>query len=206
MSEALRVTLAKISALSGFCILLATTYYLRHEVLALSHIRFSSDENRARYDLEQMKESYPERIQEHEIAVANYDLQMEHYRQMLELYRTNYEEYAKRLKDEYQPPQLPSTPVKPRPPEFQQKLYEANAEFRQRKSDYFETTASLTWTSGVAALALAGGLLYLALFDSNGKPLYYLAALLMSFVFLIGPSMHSLLTSVIGFLEAPGVY
>ncbi len=94
MSEGSSVRLAKLAALTGFCALVATTYYLRHEVLALSHIRFEADETRARYDLEQMKTTYPERVKEHEIAVANYDLQMEHYREMLELYRTNYDEYA----------------------------------------------------------------------------------------------------------------
>jgi hypothetical protein len=44
----------------GFLSLVTCTYYLRSEVLALSHIRFSSDEVRAAYDLKQYRESFPD--------------------------------------------------------------------------------------------------------------------------------------------------
>ena len=67
------------------------------------------------------------------------------------------------------------------------------------------TTGRLNYVAWAAALALTGGLLYLLLFDRAGPRLIYLAVLLLSFVFLIGPSFHSILTTIIGFLEAPRV-
>jgi hypothetical protein len=64
----------------------------------------------------------------------------------------------------------------------------------------------LNWIACAAALALAGGLLYLLLFDVNGNRWFYVIALSISFVFLIGPAFHSILTSIIGFLAPPSVY
>jgi hypothetical protein len=55
-------------------------------------------------------------------------------------------------------------------------------------------------------LLLVGGLVSLLMFDTHGQRWHYLAALLLSFVFLIGPSFHSIITAIIGFLEEPGFY
>jgi len=37
-------------------------------------------------------------------------------------------------------------------------------------------------------------------------PFLYFALLVMSFVFMIGPSFHSIISAIVGFLEPPGVY
>jgi hypothetical protein len=44
------------------------------------------------------------------------------------------------------------------------------------------------------------------LFDVAAPRWPYLAALVLSFVFLIGPALHSFVTGVIGFLEEPRIY
>ena len=53
---------------------------------------------------------------------------------------------------------------------------------------------------------LVGGLVYLLMFDADGQRWHYLAAMVISFVFLIGPAFHSIITGIIGFLQEPGVY
>jgi len=197
---------AKLASLLGFLSLVVCTYYLRSEVLALSHIKFSADEVRASNDLKRLRESYPDRVKQHEAAMKHYELETEHYRKMLELYETDYEEYVKRIDDEYRVPALPHAPTKPDSPEVAERLYEINAEFRTRKNQYFGTTSRLNWAACVAALMLVGGLVSLLMFDTNGQRWHYLAALLISFVFLIGPAFHSIITGIIGFLEEPRLY
>jgi hypothetical protein len=175
-------------------------------VLALSQIRFSADEVRANYELQQMEESYPDMVAQHEAAMQQYDLQLEHYREMLALYRTDYDAYVQRLEDEFQPPQMPYPPSKPRPPEVAQQLHEIDTAFRTRKNTYFETTSMLNWVACAAALLLVGGLTWLLMFDTDSPRWHYLVALGLSFIFLIGPSFHSILTGIIGFMQNPGVY
>ncbi|MGI9457338.1 MAG: hypothetical protein ACR2NU_12310 [Aeoliella sp.] len=206
MSNRNPILLAKLLALLGFLALITCTYYLRSEVLALSHIRFSADEVRDAEQLKQRRESYPNRVKQHKMALQQYELQQEHYRQMLDLYENNYDEYVKRIEDKYELPQPPYAPTKPSSPEVAEKLYDINAQFRARKSRYFSTSSRLNWLACAAALMLVGGLMYLLLFDTNGQRWHYLVALVISFVFLIGPAFHSIMTGIIGFLKEPGIY
>jgi hypothetical protein len=205
MSGTRSITFAKTIAVVGFLALLCTTYYLRHEVLVLSEIGFSADEARANYDVNQNRQDYPEALERHKVALKNYELQKEHYEEMLKLYQSDYNSYVKRLKDEYRPPQVPASPQPPRPPEYTQKLVEIDAAFRSQKHHYFEVTGSLNWIAMAAALALVGGLLYLIMFDTANGRLMYVLTLVLSFVFLIGPAFHSILSAIVGFLKAPGL-
>ena len=197
---------AKLVAMAGFLVLLSSTYYLRREVLALNQIRFAADQARAENRLKELAESFPEAVDRYQVQVANYELQKEHYEEMLALYRTDYEEYARRIKEKYQPPQLPAEPSKPVQPEVSRKLHELNAEFIARKHQYFQASTTLNGIAWVAAIALVGGLLYLLFFDMTGNRWIYLVALSLSFVFMIGPSFHSIMTAIIGFLEPPSIY
>jgi hypothetical protein len=197
--------LAKIVAIVGFLVLVCTTYHLRHEVLVLSEIGFSADEARANYEVDQMRKDYPQELERYAVALKNHELQKKHYEEMLKLYQGDYESYVKRLKDEYRPPQLAERPQPPRPPEFRQRLVEIDAAFRSQKHHYFEVTSSLNWIAMAAALALVGGLLYLTMFDTANGRLMYILTLVLSFVFLIGPAFHSILSAIVGFLKAPGL-
>jgi hypothetical protein len=198
---------ARLCVLLGFLVLLSSSYYLRTEVLALNRIRFSADEARADYELKRLRESYPERIERHQVELKNHELQLEHYQKLSELYRKDLVKYLEMTKDQAQPqpPQMPARPQPPEPPEIGEKLSQINLAFRTRKAHYFVMTGRLNWVAWAAALALTGGLLYLLLFDREGPRFIYLAVLLLSFVFLIGPSFHSILSAIVGFLEAPRV-
>src|SRR3990172_4505015 len=200
------IGVAKVVAITSFLVLLSTTYYLRTEVLKLNEIRFSADEARAKYEMEELAKEHPRNIERYNVELKNYELQTKHYQEMLALYESDYESYAKRLKDEYQPPQLPYQPLPPKPPEYTRKLSEINAQFRTQKHHYFEATSSLNWVAWIAAVGLVGGLLWLVMFDTAGSRLVYFMTLVLSFVFIICPSFHSILSAIVGFLEAPSLY
>lgn len=202
------IVAAKVSVLLGFLVLLSSSYYLRTELLALNRIRFSADEARADFELKRLKETYPERMERYQVEVKNYELQMEHYEKMSKLYQDDLVKYLEMTKEQDQQPQPPQMPIRPQPPDppdVREKLSQINLEFRNRRYHYFVVVSGLNVVAWLAALALTGGLLFLLLFDRAGPRLAYLAVLLLSFVFLIGPSFHSILSAIAGFLEAPRV-
>lgn len=190
----------------AFMVTLCATYYLRSEVLKLNRIQFSAENVRVNEDLREMKDSHPMRVAEYEIQTKNYELRMEHYQEMLNLYRTDYDQYVRRLKDEYQPPQLPRMPQKPKSPELSDQLAKINAEFRAQQFHYFDSTSALNWVCCASALVLVGGLLFLIMFETANQKVLYVIVLVLSFVFMIGPSFHSIMSAIVGFLHAPSVY
>jgi hypothetical protein len=200
------ITVVKCVTIAAFMTTLSATYYLRSEVLKLNTIRFSSENVRAEESLREMKESYPVRVAEYEVQTKNYELQMEHYREMLDLYRSNYAEYVKRLKDNYQPPHLPQKPQKTKSPELSDKLGQINADFRAQQYHYFESTSRMNWVCCASALILAGGLLFLIMFETGNQRILYLTVLVLSFVFMIGPAFQSIMSAIVGFLKAPSLY
>jgi len=196
----------KVVTVIAFMVTLCATYCLRAEVLKLNRIRFSSENLRAEESLREMRESYPARLAEYEAQMKNYELQMRHYEEMLKLYRTDYSEYVRRTKDEYRVPQHPRKPEKPRSPELSDQLARANAEFRAQQLHYFDSTGVLNWVCCASSLTLAGGLLLLTMFEAGNQRVLYLVVLALSFVFMIGPSFHSIISAIVGFLRAPSVY
>ena len=197
------VGVAKIATLLGFLTLVFATYYIRSEVLALSDLKFSADQVRAEYERKQYRESFPQREAEYKAAVKQYELRKEHYEEMLELYRTDYDGYVQRIEDKYRPPNVPTAPNPPRPPEITEQLSQINAAFRSRKATYFEASRTLNWVSCAAALSLVGGLVTLMLLETGPTRWHYLVALVICFVFLIGPAFHSILSGIIGNMTEP---
>lgn len=197
------ITKAKYIAIGSFMVLLFVTYFLRSEVLALNSIRFHSENIRADESMNELKESYPMRVAEYELSLKEYEIRKQHYEDMMKLYREDPEEYMKRTKDKYAPPTFPRQPHKPSSPGLSDQLAENRATFRKEQYEYFQNTSRLNWVACVAAMSLVGGLLYLLMFDEEGKRIFYLAILILSFVFMIGPSFHSILSGLIGLMDAP---
>jgi len=200
-----RTGVAKCAALIGFVVLVFVTYFLRGEVLVLSRIRFSSDNVRADEELAEMKATHPVRLKEYDAQMKQYDIEVEHYHKMLQLYSTDYDAYVKRVKDHYQPPEPPRKPERPRSPEITEKLARIDTAFRKRKFTYFDRTSGLNWVACAAAIMLVGGLVFLLMFDTDGKRIFYVILLALSFVFLIGPSFHTILSVLVGALGSPGM-
>jgi hypothetical protein len=196
----------KLVAIVAFLVTLGGTYIMRSEVLLLNEIRFSADNARAEQRLLDMEANLPLRTAEYEARMEHHELQMDHYTRMLALYRTDYSAYVTRLEDEYRLPPLPERPSPPSRPEYSEQLVEANAAFRAQQYDYFSTMRRLNGVACVSALLLVGCLLFLVLFDDGYPRVLYFASLLLSFVFLIGPSFHSILSAVVGLLEAPSLF
>ena len=197
------IAIAKYTTISAFLVLLFSTYYLRSQVLKLNTIRLSSENIRMEEVRRETEESLPVRQKEYELRMTNYQTEKKHYEDMLDLYQTDYEEYVKRTKDKFAPPRMPRKPTKPVSPELSDKLVEVGAEFRDQQYHYFSSTSKLNWIACIAALSLVGGLLYLLMFDVEGKRIFYIIILVLSFVFMIGPSFHSIMSAVAGFLQAP---
>jgi len=201
-----RLNTAKICCLTGFLILLATTYWLRSEVLGLTRIRFSADERRVELERKQNRESFADRQKEYEIAQKNYDLQLKHYEKLMALYEQDFEAYTRLPRENLAVPQIPSHPVTPTSPEITDQFREIQIDFVLRRYRYFTVSEIGNWIACCAAVLLVGGLLYLLLFDAQTNRFVYVASLLLSFVFLIGPSFHSVLSVVIGLLKGPDGY
>jgi hypothetical protein len=198
-----RLGMAKCLAISGFLILLTTTYWIRSEALALSRIRFSADEKRVELEQKRSRDTFADRQRQHEVAVKNYDLSMKHYEKMLEVYDKDLAAYAALSEKHVQPPQLPWRPAPPTPPEVEDQFRQIQTEFVLRRFHYFAVTEKANWICCLAALSLVGGLLFLLMFDTNGNRLFYFLTLMLSFVFLIGPSFHTLISAFIGLLHGP---
>ncbi len=196
----------KLGAIAAFLVTLAATYTLRGEVLALNEIGFSADNVRAEQRLRQQERSHDLRIAEHEAQLQHHEIQEAHYADMLELYRTDYAAYVMRLEDDYRPPPLPARPQPPADPAVSELLVEASAAFTARQYEYFGTMQRLNRVSCASGLLLVGCLLFLILFDSGYQRALYFATLVLSFAFMIGPSFHSILSAVVGVLEAPNVF
>ena len=197
------IKIAKFITIISFLVLLFSTYFLRSKVLELNTIRMSSQNVMAEETEKNLNNSLPQRTKEYENKLKQYEIQKKHYDEMLDLYQSDYEEYVKRIKDKFVPPRMPPNPVKPLSPEISDEMQKISIEFRKKQSHYFESTGKMNWVSCVAALTLVGGLLYLLLFDLQGKRLFYMVLLVLSFIFMIGPSFHSLMSALAGFLQAP---
>ena len=197
------IKFAKFITIISFLTLLFSTYYLRSQVLKLNSIRMDSQNLMTDQERRDIEESSPVRKKEYEAKLGQYQIQKKHYEEMLDLYKSDYEEYVKRLKDEFAPPIMPRSPVKPLSPKVSDDMREKVIEFREQQSKYFNSTSKLNWISCLAALSLVGGLLYLLMFDLEGKRIFYLVLIVLSFVFMIGPSFHSLMSALAGFLQAP---
>ena len=197
------IKVAKFVTIISFLVLLFSTYYLRAQVLKLNNIRMSAQSIMTVEARKNLEDSLPTKQKEYEAQMSQYEIEKKHYDEMLGLYKTDYEEYVKRLQDKFVPPRMPQSPNKPINPELSKNLQEKSIEFREQQSSYFNSTSKLNWISCLAALSLVGGLLYLLMFDPEGKKIFYLVLLVISFIFMIGPSFHSLMSALVGFLQAP---
>ena len=198
-----RLGIAKCLAISGFLILMTTTYWIRSEALALSRIHFSADEKKVELEQQRSRDTFADRQRQHEVAVKNHDLALKHYEMMLEVYERDLPAYAELTEKHVHPPQLPQRPAPPTPPEVEDQLRQIQTEFVMRRFRYFAVTEWANWICCLAAVCLAGGLLFLLMFDANGNRLFYFLTLMLGFVFLIGPSFHTLISAFIGLLHGP---
>jgi len=206
MSGERRIVAAKLLAMSGFLVLLVVTYWLRSEVLGLSRIHFSADEKKIELEQQRNRESFPDRQKQYEVGLKNYDIQLKHYEKMMAVYEQDLDEYAKLTKDQFQPPQLPQRPAPPSAPEVEDKFRAIQTEFVLRRYRYFVVSEYGNGIACLAALSLVSGLLHLLMFDLDSNRLYYFMTLVLSFVFLIGPSFQSIMSAVVGFMHGPNGY
>lgn len=206
MSGERRIIAAKLLAISGFLVLLVITYWLRSEVLGLSRIHFSADQKKVELDQQRNRDSFPDRQRQYEVGMKNYEIQLKHYEKMMVVYEKDLDEYASLTKENLHPPQLPNRPSPPNPPEIEDQFREIQTEFVLRRYRYFVISEYGNGIACLAALSLVGGLLYLLMFDVNSNRLFYFMLLVLSFVFLIGPSLQSVMSALVGLMHGPHSY
>src|SRR5688500_3778477 len=148
------VRFAKVLAIVGFLALVTCTYFLRWQLMELNRVRTSADHARAEHQAKRLVESHPQQQRRHEVELKNYELQKQHYEQMLELYRADPVAYAARAKEPHAPPEVPFQPQPPRPPEEVRELAEIQSRFLSKRHDYFASAAVLVWVAWAAALAM----------------------------------------------------
>lgn len=206
MSGERRIVAAKLCAIGGFLVLLVITYWLRAEVLGLSRIHFSADERKVELEQKRNRESFPDRQRQYEVGLKNYDIQLKHYEKMMAIYEKDLDEYANLTKDQVQPPQLPQHPFPPSAPEVEDQFRAIQTEFVLRRYRYFVVSEYGNAIACLAALSLVGGLLYLLMFDQHTNRLFYFMILVLSFVFMIGPSLQSVMSALVGLMHGPHSY
>lgn len=203
MSGERRIVAAKLLVITGFLTLLVITYWLRSEVLGLSRIHFSADQKKVELQQQRTRESFPERQQQYDVAVKNYELQQKHYEKLMAVYLKDLDEYARLTRDKLEPPQLPLRPSPPSAPEVEDQFQAIQTQFVLRRYRYFVVSEYGNMIACFAAVLLVGGLLYLLMFDLTGNRLFYFMTLVLSFVFLIGPSLQSVMSAIVGLMHAP---
>ena len=140
------ITIAKFITIISFLILLFSTYYLRSQVLKLNTIRMSSQNVMIDQERRDLEESSPVRKKEYEAKLGQYQIQKKHYEEMLDLYKSDYEEYVKRLKDKFAPPMMPRSPVKPLSPDVSDEMRKIGIEFRDQQFKYFSSIRNIVRT------------------------------------------------------------
>lgn len=186
----------KTIALACFLVLVACTYTVRSRVVTLNEMRLSADQTRAEAGLEAF-------LAGSEARRAAYEAQRTAYERDMEWFTRDYEGFMDAQREQMMAPRAPRPPLPPLSPDAARTLAEANASFRAARREYFAFAFYVNIASGLAALGLVGSLVYLAMNDPAGGRWVYLGVLSVAFVFLIGPSFHTVLSSIVSAMNAP---
>ena len=58
------------------------------------HLRFSADEKKTELEEKRYRDSFPDRLREHDVSLKNFEIQRAHYEKMMSLYEKDIEEYG----------------------------------------------------------------------------------------------------------------
>jgi hypothetical protein len=199
------VTAAKVVAMLAMLCLLGTTYVLRSRILTLVSHLMAGQDIVANEQMDRFVAGEADREEEYDIALARHEVEMERYESELKLFQEDPEAYLERTFEGRPaiPPMIPEKPSPPRTPEVQRELAELNQAFRSARSSYFSLATGLNAFVGFCALSLVGSLLFLILFDAGASKVTYVVLLVLSFAFIIGPALHTALTTMAYQLNAP---
>ncbi len=201
------ITAARVITIIAMMFLIATTYYLRSGILAMVNHQIDAQSATAQERLDNFADTAEFRQAEYEAGISRFDVAMSKYKELIELYASDFDAYQIKIGEEANtmPPPLPHRPYRPRKPEVADELAKINEAFRAERESYFSTARALNPVVALAAVALVGSLLYLILFDTNNARILYVILLTLSFIFIIGPAFHSIL-SIAAYNLRPPVY
>ncbi|MEM1354242.1 MAG: hypothetical protein AAGC44_14755 [Planctomycetota bacterium] len=190
------IVAAKIIVIVCMAMLLLTTYMLRSRVLNMVGQYINAENIVAEEQMSRFTSSSKERQQAYEAGLVRYQVQVQRYRDLLDMYENDFETYQQQMRDGRPPmaPPVPTRPNPPRTPEVQEQLAKTHTQFRKTRDSYFATARTLNLLVGLCAIGLIGGILFLIMFDANQPRFAYLVVLVISFVFVVGPALHSAMT------------
>lgn len=199
------IVTAKIFVILSLLCLLSTTYFLRSRLLDLVDHLIDGQNVQAQERMDRFRASEEDRQAEYDAALSRFETGKERFRSLLELYQEDLEAYREQTNEGKvtQPPPSPQKPHPPSAPATQQQLAEIHQEFREARTRYFALASGLNSLVGIFSLLLVGGLVFLIFFETSGPRAVYVVILGLSFVFLIGPALHSALTFVAYDLRPP---
>ena len=195
MRKRLTATLKVVAAIS-FALLVLLTYANRGRVLELNRLRSAADDVIAKQQIAEFMETY-------EVRRVNYEVELDHYNRSVELFRTDYEAYVESFGSPQRQRHAPRMPMRPQPPEVTQQLAEINTQFRAARHEYFRTIEGFNAVSALCALLLTMSLVTLLMTEAGSGRWAYAAMLAVAFVFLIGPSFHTMLIGAAGAMHPP---
>jgi len=187
--------------------LLVISYGLRSRLLAMIWQSVSAQDIVATDQMRQYRESATDRETEYKARLAAFDAEMKVYLARIDLFVTDRDAYRRETQDgrALQAPMLPVKPRPPRSPAVQDQLAQANEVFRTEREAYFRIAPAMNILAACFAIGVVGSLLFLICFDPRNGRIGYILVLVLSFVFLIGPALYSLITASV-YRMPPPVY
>jgi hypothetical protein len=205
------LVIPKITVVLSIVGLLATSYFLRWNVLTLINHSMAAAEIAADERAARFREGSQARSEAFAAELARYKLSMEKYLAALTATNKKVEQTpeeqrqaAYREQQQYQrETQVPPKPTLEQSPETRERIATISDQFRQDQVKFFTVATRLNWVVGVMVMLLVGSLLTLIMFDAGGPRVAYVAVLILSFVFFIGPALYSFLAAFAWRMEPP---
>lgn len=189
---------------SGFVILLFTVYILRAQVVEITAMKYRVEDESRKVSDRRYEENFELRKKDYELQKQAYQMRVAHYNKMVKRFQEDYDTYRKERHPEAPiPPRLPEPPSNP---EEQKKVRELTTEFIAHRFGFYTTLYILCFVNLLGAAMLVGGIVTLILFERPKGRLAWLGLLVLSFVFLIGPAFHTILSALVGWLKIAPAY
>lgn len=198
------IPLAKLLCLLSLIALISCMFVVRHGAASVLATRATAVDRLASFSHEQELARFDERRDEYESRMAAYELQLARQRQLLELSKTDPDEFLNRV-TQAQPYQasLPYRPYPPIGPELRQELIAINAAFERERAAFFDSLGPVAAVGWIATILFVCTLAYCALFEQGVGRFASLAVLVVGLVFLIGPAMYMINISAVSRMQPP---
>jgi hypothetical protein len=196
-------TIATITVLFSIVVMLVSANLMRLQALTMLVDFVRAQDVIATEEMERHREDEESQRRAHEVHSEAYEAERQEWLETLTEYKADPDAFADpRRRRMGRAPPLPRPPEAPYPPEARSALASHNQAFREHRNLYFGVAKGPAVITALFAIALASSLLFLILFDPAGR-IGYLVVFTVLFIFLIGPSLYSTMTTVAWTMRPP---